>query len=150
VLTLTVTTRYRRKSFEDKVLVNRSNTARVSLTSRAALTNDPLRARADGRTPQGRRIRDLFRAYSAAMGSPNDPGTQAAVLAAAELVVAAERARAEFLADGGDVEQLIRLENLAARATRRLGVKPSCELKAPTIADHLARRAKERSKRGSA
>ena len=87
--------------------MNRSGTARVSLTSRAALTNDPLRARADGRTPQGRRVRDLFRAYSAAMGSPSDPGTQAAILAAAELMVAAERARAEFLADGGDIEQLI-------------------------------------------
>ena len=130
--------------------MNRSGTALVSLTSRAALTNDPLRARANGRTPQGRRIRDLFRAYSAAMGSPSDPATQAAILAAAELMVAAERARAEFLADGGDIEQLIRLENLAARATRRLGVKPTCEVTPLTIAEHLARRAKERSKKRGA
>jgi hypothetical protein len=56
-------------------------------------------------------------------------------------------ARAEFLADGGDVEQLIRLENLAARATRRLGVKPSCETKPPSIAEHLARRERERAKK---
>jgi hypothetical protein len=101
------------------LIVNRTGIASAPLTSRAALTNDPLRRRADGRTPQGRRIRDLFRAYSNAMGTPSDPGTQAAILAAAELVVAAECARAKVLADGGDVEQPVRLENLAARATRR-------------------------------
>jgi hypothetical protein len=104
------------------------------------LTNDPLRKRADGRTPQGRRIRDLFRAYSNAMGTPSDPATQAAILAAAELVVAAECARAKVLADGGDVEQLIRLENLAARATRRLGVKPNSTSKPQTLAEHLAQK----------
>jgi hypothetical protein len=129
-----------------KLALNRPSTASVPLTSRAALTNDPLRARADGRTPQGRRIRDLFRAYSSAMGSPSDPATQAAILAAAELVVAAERARAKVLADGGDIEQLIRLENLAARATRRLGVKPNCESRPPSLAEHLARRVQERTK----
>jgi hypothetical protein len=126
---------------------NRSSTAQAPLTSRAALTNDPLRGRADGRTPQGRRIRDLFRAFSSGMGSPSDPATQAAILAAAELVVAAERARAKVLDDGGDVEQLIRLENLAARATRRLGMKPNCQQRPPSLSEHLARRAQERSKR---
>jgi hypothetical protein len=129
-----------------EMALNRPSTASVPLTSRAALTNDPLRARADGRTPQGRRIRDLFRAYSSAMGSPSDPATQAAILAAAELVVAAERARAKVLDDGGDVEQLIRLENLAARATRRLGVKPNCESRPPSLAEHLARKVQERTK----
>ena len=120
--------------------MNRTGIASAPLTSRAALTNDPLRKRADGRTPQGRRIRDLYRAYSHAMGKPSDPGTQAAILAAAELVVAAECARAKVLGDGGDVEQLIRLENLAARATRRLGVKPNCESKPLSLAEHLARK----------
>jgi hypothetical protein len=124
--------------------VNRTGIASAPLTSRAALTNDPLRKRADGRTPQGRRIRDLFRAYSTAMGAPSDPGTQAAILAAAELVVAAECARAKLLADGGDVEQLIRLENLAARATRRLGLKPESQSRPPSLTEHLARRARER------
>jgi hypothetical protein len=74
------------------------------------------------------------------MGTPSDPGTQAAILAAAELVVAAECARAKILANGGDVEQLIRLENLAARATRRLGVKPNSTSKPPTLAEHLAQK----------
>jgi hypothetical protein len=122
------------------LIVNRTGIASAPLTSRAALTNDPLRKRADGRTPQGRRIRDLFRAYSNSMGTPSDPGTQAAILAAAELVVAAECARAKVLGDGGDVEQLIRLENLAARATRRLGVKPNSTSKPPTLAEHLAQK----------
>jgi hypothetical protein len=126
--------------------VNRTGIALAPLASRAALTNDPLRKRVDGRTPRGRRIRDLFRAYSTAMGAPSDPGTQAAILAAAELVVAAECARAKVLADGDDVEQLIRLENLAARATRRLGVKPTSEARPPSLTEHLARRAEERTK----
>jgi hypothetical protein len=68
------------------------------------------------------------------------------LFAIVELVVAAERARAKFLADGGDVEQLIRLENLAARATRRLGVKPNCESRPPSLAEHLARKVQERTK----
>jgi hypothetical protein len=127
--------------------VNRTGIASAPLTSRAALTNDPLRKRADGRTPQGRRIRDLFRAYSNAMGTPSDPGTQAAILAAAELAVAAECARAKVLTDGGDVEQLIRLENLAARATRRLGLKPESQSRPPNLTEHLARRAREPNKR---
>jgi hypothetical protein len=80
------------------------------------------------------------------MGTPSDPVTQAAILAAVELVVAAERARAKFLADGGDIEQLIRLENLAARATRRLGVKPTSTSRPPTLAEHLARKLRERTK----
>jgi hypothetical protein len=80
------------------------------------------------------------------MGTPSDPGTQAAILAAAELVVAAECARAKVLADGGDVEQLVRLENLAARATRRLGVKPDGGSGPPSLSEHLARRARERTR----
>jgi hypothetical protein len=93
-------------------------------TNRAALTNDPLRVRADGRTPQGRRIRDLYRGWHVAMGSPTDPTVQALILAAAELTVASEAARAALLAGAGDVDQLVRLENLASRATRKLGIAP--------------------------
>ena len=46
------------------------------------------------------------------------------MLAAAELMVAAKNARAELLAGRGDVEQVVRLENLANRAVKRLGIKP--------------------------
>ena len=67
-------------------------------------------------------MRDLYRAYSAALGDPGDPGVQAQVVAAAELVVAAEAARAALLAGRGDLDQVIRLENLSARGLRRLGL----------------------------
>jgi hypothetical protein len=88
--------------------------------ARSRRTNRPLSAA--GNTSQGRRIRDLYRAYAGALGNPDDPGTQAQLLAAVELAVAAETARAALLAGRGDVDQVIRLENLSARALRRLGL----------------------------
>jgi hypothetical protein len=116
------------------------------LLNRAAVTNDPLRVRADGRTPQGKRIRDLYRSYWDAIGRPSNAAIQAAVLAASELMVAAEGARAEFLAGRGDVEQIVRLENLAARSVRRLGIKAGAAVAVPqTPAEYLARRAAERA-----
>jgi hypothetical protein len=75
------------------------------------------------------------------MGTPNNAVTQAAILAAVELVVAAECARAKVLVDGGDIED----ENLAARATRR--VKPNRETRLPSLAEHLARKVREPTKR---
>jgi hypothetical protein len=132
------------------MLANRPAILTGSPTSRAAITNDPLRVRADGRTPQGRRLRDLFRSFQVAAGNPSDPASVASILAAAELTVAAEEARAALLAGSGDIEQVVRLENLAARAVRRLGVKPGVAPKAPTLAEHLARRAAERADAQSA
>jgi hypothetical protein len=117
------------------MLANRPASASNSQMNRAALTNNPLRVRADGRTPRGRRIRDLFRAYQSAAGNPSDPAGVASILAAAELTVAAEEARAALLARIGDVDQVIRLENLAARAVRRLGIRPGAERKVPTLAE---------------
>ena len=70
--------------------------------------------RADGRTSSGRRVRDLYRCYLDGASNPND-AIRAQVLAAAELMVAAEAARAELLARRGDVEQIVRLENLKRR-----------------------------------
>jgi hypothetical protein len=125
------------------MLANRTLLIARSQTNRAALTNNPLRVRADGRTPQGRRIRDLFRAWHAAMGCPGDATVQATILAAAELMVAAEAARAALLAGTGDIDQVVRLENLASRAVRKLGAKSGPVAKPQTLADHLARRAEE-------
>jgi hypothetical protein len=120
------------------MFAHRTTAATNPLLNRAAMTNDPLRVRADGRTPQGKRIRDLFRAFQAAAGNGSDPATVASILAAAELTVAAEAARAALLAGGGDIEQVVRLENLAARAVRRLGIKAP---KPPTLGEHLSARA---------
>jgi hypothetical protein len=44
------------------MLAHRTTAATNPLLNRAAVTNNPLRVRADGRTSQGKRIRDLFRA----------------------------------------------------------------------------------------
>ena len=61
----------------------------------------------------------------------------ASILAAAGLTVAAEAARAALLAGGGDIEQVVRLENLAARAVRRLGHKLGAVPRPPSLSGHL-------------
>jgi len=103
---------------------------------RSATTNKPMR-RANGNTAIGRRVRDLYRAYLAGMSNPDD-ATRAAVLAAAELVVAAESARAKLLAGEGDIEQIVRLENLANRAVKRLGIRPDKREQRSALADYLS------------
>ena len=108
---------------------------------RAKSTNDPLH-RANGNTSQGRRIRDLYEAYLEAMGNPTDPLPMANALAAAELKTAAEDARAAFLAGDGaaeQLEQIIRLENLAGRAERRLGIKPRAPMPTLPLRERMGR-----------
>lgn len=90
---------------------------------RAKVTNNPM-VRTNGNTAEGKRTRDLFHAFMAETGKPDSDVFRAAALAAAELTVAAESMRSKVLAGAGDVEQLVRIENLASRAVRRLGIKP--------------------------
>jgi hypothetical protein len=105
----------------------------------SATTNDPLSARTDRNTARGRRIADLFRGYMAALGNPSDAITQANILTAAELKVAAEDARKRLLnGEGADVDGLVRLENLAHRAERKLGVKLQPRDATPSLADYIA------------
>jgi hypothetical protein len=114
--------------------VSSSSTAGVAVASktRAALTNNPVRAGRHGQSAEGRRVRDLFGSYLSALGNPADAATQALILAASELVVGAEKARADLLAGRGDVDQVVRLENLSARALRRLGLgKPAAKPRIP-------------------
>jgi hypothetical protein len=82
-------------------------------------TNDPL-AGVPRNTAAGRRVADLFRAYVTALGNPTDTIALANALAAAELKAAAEDARRR---PDTDPDQLVRLENLAHRAERRLGIR---------------------------
>lgn len=59
------------------------------------------------------------------LGNPNDVPTIALAIAAAEAIVLAEDARKECLAgglNGMSAELMIRCENTAARALRRLGL----------------------------
>jgi hypothetical protein len=92
-------------------------------SSRAAATNRPA-SRWDTNTKTGRRCRDLYKSYLKALGNPDDPATQAAVMACAEQVVIAERARSELLVAGSTtktgLELVIRAENLANRTLKRL------------------------------
>jgi hypothetical protein len=114
---------------------------------RAKLTNNPIAARASRNTARGRRIADLYRAYAIALGSPSDTVTLSNVLAAAELKAASELMRDKLLA-GADVDPvlLVKIEGLANRAERKLGIKPRPE-PAPVdaLAQHLAQRAAERA-----
>jgi hypothetical protein len=110
---------------------------------RSKTTNDPL-SRFSLNTAEGRRARDLFEGYVALMGAPTDTILLSHALAAAELVAASEMARAEFLLGRGDIGQVIRLENLAARSVRRLGIKPATSAP-PSLKDHLRQRAAERA-----
>jgi hypothetical protein len=78
----------------------------------------------------GRRIRDLYRVYSSALGDPSDAITQSAILAASQLATAAEDARHALIVGesprGGCTDEVVRLENLAARRLRSLGLgKPA-------------------------
>ena len=43
------------------------------------------------------------------------------------------------------LEDVVRTDNAAARAVKSLGIKPGAAPKAPTLAEHLARRAAERA-----
>ena len=116
-------------------------TAEPLPTRRAKITNDPMSVRVSLNTADGRRVADLYRSFLRAMGGPTDAVAQANVLAAAELTVATETARVQLLAGKADVDQLVRLENLAARAVRRLGIKlGSGKPAVPKLAEYLANR----------
>ena len=117
----------------------------VSPANRAAITNSP--SQRHGRTASGRRVKDLYAGYLAALGHPGDVPTQALALAAAEAVALAETARAECLAglNGVNGELCIRFENSANRALRRLGLaKVTPKPAGPTLNEFLASRTVKR------
>lgn len=109
-------------------------TAEPAPTRRAKTSNNPL-SRINGNTRRGRRFSDLLRSYLRAMGSPVEANRQADAIAAAELKCAAEDLRARLLAGPNaglaDLEQIIRLENAADRAVRKLGLRPAGKAAAP-------------------
>lgn len=88
---------------------------------RSRVSNDPF-TRNNAGTARGRRVNDLLRSYLRAMSNRSNCFAQADALRAAELMVAAEEARAKLLAGDGDADAVVRLENLAARAVRKLGL----------------------------
>jgi hypothetical protein len=94
----------------------------VPADCRSRITNNPLR-RANGNTAEGRRIRDLARAYLAQVENPNDPIVQADVIAAAENKALAEAMRLRALR-GEEIDHAVlgQVENRARRAEARLGI----------------------------
>ena len=116
--------------------------AAISKRQRARRSNDPL-APPDGvsrLTARGRRIADLVGAYLMACGDPADIARQSEVIAAAELQVLAEEARAAALAAPEKPELLngaVRVQGAAERALRRLGIKPGAPKRSQTLREQL-------------
>jgi hypothetical protein len=92
---------------------------------RAKLTNNPFAA-FDRNTARGRRLTDLVRGYLNGLGNPTDVALQAQVIAAAELQVLAEETRSAALQSPAtaDLDNLVRVQSVADRAVRRLGLRP--------------------------
>jgi hypothetical protein len=129
------------------MLANRTAAASAPLSTRAAatdravtllsaVTNKP-RSRFDVNSTEGRRGRDLFEAYMAHLGNPVDAAVIANVIKAVELKARAETLR---LRPDVDLDQLIRLENAAERAERKLNIKPNAPAKTQSLAEYLAQR----------
>jgi hypothetical protein len=114
---------------------------------RSRVTNNPT-VRANQSTSAGRRVVDLFKSFMTDMNNPTSATAQANALEAAELVAACETARAALLAGtGGNTEQLVRLQNLAHRAVRRLGINPQRRGAAtPDLKTYLAERAAQQDR----
>jgi hypothetical protein len=115
---------------------------RFPRASRSALSNDPAFLAKQPLSPraQDRRRRDLITAFLAALGPAGVTDlTQVMVRRAAELTTAVEMARADML-NGvpTDMLALVRLEGVAARAVRVLGVRVE-PVKAPKGRGELAR-----------
>ena len=117
----------------------RAATADVPSSQRARRTNDPL-AGVNLNTAIGRRVADLVRGYLDALGNPQDVGRQAEIIAAAELQVLAEEARTTALRDplAADLDNLVRVQSVADRALRRLGIKPGAPPKPPSLKEYIA------------
>jgi hypothetical protein len=119
----------------------------ASARSRSAATNRPS-SRFNANTATGRRCRDLLKGYLRALGDPTDAPTMALAVAAAEGVVISELARTACLSAGGmtgiNIELMIRAENTANRALRRIGLaKASPKPAGPNLQEFLAAREKK-------
>jgi hypothetical protein len=99
----------------------RASNAEPSRQLRSRRTNDPF-SDLSKNTATGRRVADLLRGFLRAMGDPTDAVLQANALRAAELTVAAETARAQLLAGDSGADPVVRLEGMAARSVRALGI----------------------------
>jgi hypothetical protein len=130
----------------DSSSVVRQPFAQRSRNQRAKVTNNPRRMAIDGRTPLGRRLRDIADQLADGLGgwSVLTELQAASVRKSAELQALAEDARARKLNGATDVtlDDLVRLDRLAEQSVRRLNLpsasgKPAAPA-APTFADIAA------------
>jgi hypothetical protein len=77
----------------------------------------------DGRSLMGRRIAELERIYADALGGVLSPVQGEQCRQAAQLVALAELERARLAEGNGSINDVVRAQNLADRAVRRLGIK---------------------------
>jgi len=117
--------------------------AKASTTNRAKITNDArYLAGHSGRTPAGRRRRDLVNAFIEALGGPDKVTSVQLtdIRRAAELTALAEETRGRALCEGiaaVDLQGLIRLEGAASRAVRAMGIKTGRGREASALAQIL-------------
>jgi hypothetical protein len=93
----------------------------------------------DGRTVAARRARELARGFEAELGGTATASRRFAIERAAALVALAEDAKARRLAGDQSVtlEDIVRIDNSAARAVRALGIKPNAQPRQQSLAEYL-------------
>jgi hypothetical protein len=106
--------------------------------------------RVDGRSKAAKRVKALAAGYTARLGGGADAATLAAVQKAAELGALAEELRGKALrGEGAALSEVLKLEGVADRAVRALGLDRKRTPVARTLASYLAARNTERSKEES-
>lgn len=122
---------------------SRTSTSPRAAATRSRVTNNPTAASGlDGRSSRARRFRDIFQNFLNTIGRPLDEQELAEVRRCAELSLITEEARAALMRQRGsaaDLSALLKLENVLARAERRLRVHPGPSKPASSLADHVAR-----------
>jgi len=84
------------------------------------------RARYNGRSREGVRVRVLTAGFRAALGGPTGALMELAIARASELVVIAEGVRARAVrGEPVDLDMVVKVENAARRAVADLGIKPA-------------------------
>jgi hypothetical protein len=106
---------------------------------RSAVTNNPIRRRANQATAEGRRLADIYRGYLKAVGDLNLQKQEIAI-EAAELTLACENMRARLLAGEDVANDLVRLTNTRDRKLEALGLDKAASAAATPTDDARAER----------
>lgn len=108
---------------------------------KSRITNQPKKlAGVDNRSTHGRRRRDLITDYITEKGGQDSisPATMNDITRAADLVALSEKLRGDALrGQAVDLSELIKVENAADRAVRRLAIKPGTAQKPLTMRERL-------------